>query len=46
MTWKLMTTAQNKWQRLRGYRLLADVVSGVKFKYGERVEKDQLQEIS
>ena len=38
-----MTTAQNKWQRLRGYKLLADVVEGVKFKDGERVESDQAQ---
>ncbi len=38
MTWKLMETAQNKWRRLRGYKLLADVVEGVKFKDGERVE--------
>ncbi len=43
MAWKLMTTAQNKWRRLRGYRLLADVIKGVKFKDGERVETDQLQ---
>lgn len=43
MAWKLMTTAQNKWRRLRGYRLLAEVVKGVKFKDGERVETDQLQ---
>jgi len=43
MAWKLMTTAQNKWRRLRGYRLLADVVRGVKFKDGERVKNDQLQ---
>jgi len=43
MTYKLMTTAQNKWRRLRGYRLLADVVEGVKFKDGERVELDQQQ---
>jgi transposase-like protein len=43
MAWKLMTTAQNKWQRLRGYNLLADVVEGVKFKDGERVETDQIQ---
>jgi len=38
MAWKLMETAQNKWRRLRGYKLLADVVEGVKFKDGERVE--------
>jgi hypothetical protein len=29
-----MTTAQEKWRRLRGSRLLADVVEGVKFKDG------------
>ncbi|BCX82391.1 hypothetical protein MIT9_P1977 [Methylomarinovum caldicuralii] len=38
MAWKLMETAQKKWRRLRGYNLLADVVEGVKFKDGERVE--------
>lgn len=43
MAWKLMTTAQSKWRRLRGYRLLADVINGVTFKDGERVEIDQLQ---
>lgn len=44
MTWKLMMTAQNKWSRLRGYRLLADVIRGVKFKDGKEVIQDQLQE--
>ena len=43
MAWKLMTTAQNNWRRLRGYRLLADIIRGVEFKDGERVELDQLQ---
>jgi transposase-like protein len=43
MAWKLMTTAQNNWRRLRGYRLLADVIRGIEFKDGERVELDQLQ---
>ena len=38
MAWKLMETAQSKWRRLRSYKLLADVVEGVKFKDGERVE--------
>ena len=38
MAWKLMETAQNQWRRLRGYKLLADEVEGVKFKDGERVE--------
>jgi len=44
MAWKLMITAQNKWRRLRGYRLLADVIRGVEFKDGEEVKLDQLQE--
>jgi len=43
MAYKLMITAQLKWRRLRGYKLLSDVVEGVKFKDGERVERDQLQ---
>ncbi len=46
MTYKLITTAQEKWYRLRGYRLLADVINGVKFKDGERVESDQQQATS
>lgn len=43
MAWQLMATAQKRWRRLRGYKLLADVVEGVKFKDGERVENDQSQ---
>ena len=43
MAWQLMTTAQKRWRRLRGYKLLADVVKGVKFKDGERIENDQSQ---
>ena len=43
MAYKLMTVAQRNWRRLRGYKLLADVVEGVKFKDGERVELDLLQ---
>ena len=43
MAFKLVTTAQSKWRRLRGYRLLADVIEGVKFKDGERVVPDQQQ---
>jgi hypothetical protein len=38
-----LTTAQKRWRRLRGYKLLADVVEGVKFKDGERIENDQSQ---
>jgi transposase-like protein len=43
MAWKLMSTAQGKWRRLRGYKLLADVINGVKFQDGERIETDQSQ---
>jgi transposase-like protein len=46
MTYKLMTTAQNTWRRLRGFRLLADVVEGIQFKDGERVEQDHQQSVA
>lgn len=44
MAYKLMVTAQKRWRRLRGYRLLADVIQGVKFKDGERVNQDTQQD--
>lgn len=40
MAFKLMQTAQKRWHRLRGYQLLADVISGVQFKDGIKVEQD------
>lgn len=40
MVFKLMETAQKKWQRLRGYKKLADVVKGVIFTNGEYQQKD------
>lgn len=43
MAYKLIVAAQKKWRRLRGYKLLADVIQGVKFKDGERVEPDRQQ---
>ena len=46
MSYKLMTTAQNTWRRLRGFRLLADVVQGIQFKDGERVEQAQQQSVA
>ena len=46
MTYKLITTAQNKWRRLRGFRLLGDVIKGISFKDGERVEQDQQQSVA
>ena len=41
MAFKLMQSAQKRWHRLRGYQLLADVISGIKFKDGVKVEQDQ-----
>jgi len=38
MARKLMTTTQRKWRRLCGYKLLADIIGGEKFKDGKRVE--------
>ncbi len=38
MVLKLMETAQKRWQRLKGYKLLADVITGVKFSDGIRQE--------
>ena len=39
MAFKLMQSAQKRWHRLRGYSLLADVIEGVKFKDGIKVEQ-------
>ena len=44
MAWQLMTTAQKRWRKLRGYALLAEVIGGVKFKDGERVENEGQQQ--
>lgn len=40
MAFKLMLTAQKRWHRLRGYQLLADVINGVQFKDGIKIEQD------
>ncbi len=34
----------NKWQRLRGYSLLSDVIKGIVFEDGERPKLDQTQD--
>lgn len=39
MVYKLGQSAQKKWRKLRGFRLLAEVIQGVQFKDGERVEQ-------
>jgi putative transposase len=42
MVLKLMETAQKRWLRLRGYNLLADVITGVKFRDGiKQKQQDQ-----
>ncbi len=38
MIYKLGQSAQKKWRRLRGFKLLAEVIRGVKCKDGERGE--------
>ena len=38
VVYKLGQSAQKRWQRLRGFKLLAEVIRGVQFKDGERVE--------
>ena len=44
MAFKLVETAQKRWQRLRGYKHLADVITGVKFTNGIKQEIDQKQD--
>ena len=44
MAFKLVETAQKKWQRLRGYKRLADVVTGAKFTNGVKQDMDHQQE--
>ncbi len=44
MAFKLMEVAQKKWFRLRGYKLLADVIEGIKFVNGVKQNGDQKQQ--
>lgn len=44
MAFKLVDVAQIRWQRLRGYKHLADVITGVKFTNGVKQEKNSKQE--
>lgn len=43
MAFKLMETAQKKWIRLRGYKLLAEVILGIEFVNGVKQNTDQKQ---
>jgi len=44
MAFKLMQTAEKRWHRLKGYKLLAEVVKGVEFKDGIMVKQDVASE--
>ncbi len=44
MAFKLMEVAQKKWFRLRGYKLLADVIEGIKFVNGVKQNRDHKQQ--
>ncbi len=44
MVFKLGQSAQKRWQRIRGYRRLPEVVQGVKFKDGIVDNKKSQQE--
>ena len=41
LVFKLGLSAQQRWQRLRGFQHLTDVIKGVKFKDGVRVKNEQ-----
>ena len=40
MVYKLGQSAEKKWRRLRGFKLLAEVIRGVQFKDGERIDPE------
>jgi hypothetical protein len=42
MVFKLAQSAENRWNKLRGFKLLADVIEGVKFVDGEKQEVETL----
>lgn len=46
MVFKLAQSAKKKWYRLRGFKLLADVIEGIAFKNGERIEQDQADRLA
>ncbi len=45
MVFKLAQSAEKSWYRLKGFKLLADVITGVKFKDGIRITQDQTEEV-
>ncbi len=40
MAYKLLDAAQERWRRLNGHQLVAEVLDGVQFKDGVRVTDD------
>jgi len=46
MVFKLLLSAEKRWQRLRGYRKIEDVMNGVKFKDGVEVIEKKLEAIA
>jgi putative transposase len=44
MAYKLLATAQERWRRVNGHELVADVLDGVKFKDGIKVTDDNTPE--
>ena len=41
MAYKLLDAAQERWRRVNGHELVADVLSGVMFKDGIKVTDDE-----
>ena len=46
MVFKLTQSAEKRWQKLRGFALLADVVDGVKFINGEKIKPNTNKEVN
>ena len=46
MACKLMKTAESNWRRLKGFKLLADVIEDVKFIDGIRESEGDQQDIA
>jgi putative transposase len=44
MAFKLVETAQKNWHRLRGYKYLADIITGIKFTDGIKQKENQKQD--
>ena len=45
MVFKLGQSAQKRWCKLRGFRLLGEVIRGVKFVDGEKADKSQKSDL-